>query len=252
MARLAVIILTKNEERNIEAAIASAAFADEILVIDSGSTDRTQELAEKHGARFITHPMDEDGFAGQRNFALTQTEADWVLYLDADERIGNELAVEIRNHIAERPAYAAEIRRVNVVMGKTMYHGVYRPDYCQRLFRREQVRWESVVHEHALTDMPLVRLKTSMEHLCLTDWTQYISKLDRYTTLMAEEMKLRGKKTDMLHMHSHALFAFLKMYVLKGGFLDGRQGFILCQFHYFYTLMKYIKLYELYKSEKNN
>lgn len=250
MPKLAVIILTRNEESNIEGAMKSAAFADEIVVIDSGSTDRTQELAEKHGASFISHPMDEQGFAGQRNYALTQTEAEWVFYLDADERITYKLAEEIKQHIEVCPQSAAEVKRVNVVMGKTMYHGVYRPDYCQRLFKREQVRWESVVHEHALTDMPFVQLKTPMEHLCLTDWRQYISKLDRYTTLMAEEMKMRGKKTDILHMHSHALFAFLKMYLLKGGFLDGKQGFILCQFHYFYTLMKYVKLYELDKGER--
>ena len=88
-----------------------------------------------------------------------------------------------------------------------------------------------------------------MEHLCLTNWHQYMSKFDRYTTLMAEEMKLRGKKVGWLQMHSHAMFAFLKMYLLKGGFLDGRLGFILCQLHYFYTLMKYVKLHDLYKQE---
>ena len=249
MSSLAVIILTKNEEKNIEAAIESAAFADEILVIDSGSTDRTQELAERHGAKFVSHPMDEKGFAGQRNFALSQTNAEWVLYLDADERLNDKLVLEIKKHIAECPQYAAEIKRVNVVMGQTMYHGVYRPDYCQRLFKRENVRWESVVHEHAVTDMPAVCLKTPMEHLCLTNWHQYMSKFDRYTTLMAEEMKLRGKKVGWLQMHSHAMFAFLKMYLLKGGFLDGRLGFILCQLHYFYTLMKYVKLHDLYKQE---
>ena len=249
MPRIAVIILTKNEEANIEGAMDSAAFADEIVIIDSGSTDRTKELAEKHGAKFVSHPMDEDGFAGQRNFALTQTCAEWVLYLDADERLNDKLILEIEKHIAECPQYAAEIKRVNVVMGQTMYHGVYRPDYCQRLFKRENVRWESVVHEHAVTDMPAVCLKTPMEHLCLTNWHQYMSKFDRYTTLMAEEMKLRGKKVGWLQMHSHAMFAFLKMYLLKGGFLDGRLGFILCQLHYFYTLMKYVKLHDLYKQE---
>ena len=250
MSRLAVIILTKNEEANIEGAIASASFADEILVIDSGSSDRTQELAEQNGAKVISNPMDETGFAGQRNFALTQTEAEWVLYLDADERLNDELALEIQNHIAMNSTSAAEIMRLNVVMGQIMYHGVYRPDYCQRLFKRDDVYWESVVHEHAVTSAPLVRLKTPMKHLCLVNWNQYVSKLDRYTTLMAEEMKMRGKKTNIMNMHSHALFAFLKMYCLKGGFLDGKMGFILCQFHYFYTLMKYVKLYDLYKREK--
>ena len=116
MLRLAVLILTRNEEAHIEACIKSASFADEIVVIDSGSIDKTQAIAESMGAKFITHPMGEDGFAGQRNFALTQTTADWVFYLDADERIQEEAAREIRRIVSDdNPAvYQVEIGRAHV------------------------------------------------------------------------------------------------------------------------------------------
>ena len=115
MPKLAVIILTKNEEKNIEDCIRSASFADEIVVIDSGSTDRTQELAEAAGARFIVHPMAEAGFAGQRNFALKQTDAEWIFYLDADERITAEAAGEIQGIVQQNECAAYRIRRMTML-----------------------------------------------------------------------------------------------------------------------------------------
>ena len=120
MLRLAVLILTRNEEAHIEACIKSASFADEIVVIDSGSIDKTQAIAESMGAKFITHPMGEDGFAGQRNFALTQTTADWVFYLDADERIQEEAAREIRRIVSDDNPAVYQVERKNIVFGKMM------------------------------------------------------------------------------------------------------------------------------------
>lgn len=248
---LAVIILTRNEEKNIRDCIASVDFADEVIVVDSGSEDMTCEFAEELGAKVYQHPMDADGFAGQRNFALDKTMAEWVLYLDADERITPELAVEIRHHIGKVPQQAADIRRINVVMGQRMYHGVYRPDYITRLFPRDKVHWEGVVHEHAQTDLPIIRLHAPAHHYCLTSWDQYFLKFNRYTTLMAEKMCQAGKRTNLVAAHLHAIFAFLQMYVIKCGFLDGKLGFILCQYHYFYTLTKYVKLYYLCEGNKD-
>ena len=247
--QLAVIILTRNEEKNIRDCIASADFADEVIVVDSGSDDMTCEIAEALGAKVYQHPMDEEGFAGQRNFALDQTTAEWVLYLDADERITPELAAEIRQHIGKMPQQAADIKRISVVIDQRMYHGVYRPDYITRLFPRDKVQWEGVVHEHAQTDLPIIRLQSPAHHYCLTSWEQYFEKFNRYTTLMAEKMHQHGKKTNLMAAHLHAIFAFLQMYIMKRGFLDGKLGFILCEYHYFYTLTKYVKLY--YLSQKN-
>ena len=133
MSRLAILILTRNEEVHIEACMESASFADEIVVVDSGSTDRTQAIAESMGARFVTHPMGDDGFAGQRNFALTQTTADWVFYLDADERIEAAAAEEIRRIVSEDLPAAYRVERKNIVFGQLMRHGGHRPDFVYRL-----------------------------------------------------------------------------------------------------------------------
>lgn len=245
MAKLAVVILTKNEEANIADAMQSASFADEIIVIDSGSTDKTIDIAKEHGGKVLVHSMDDTGFAGQRNFALKHIATEWVLYLDADERITPGLAKEIRQHIAKEPQQAGVFKRINVVMGQEMHHGVYRPDYTTRLFPKDKVFWEGVVHEHAVTELSTIRLKSPAYHYCLTNWEQYFAKFCQYTTLMAEKMQQAGKQTGFLGMHLHALVSFIQAYILKLGFLDGKLGFILCQYQYFYTLTKYVKLQRL-------
>ena len=249
-AQIAVLILTKNEEKNIVDCISSVSFADEILVIDSGSTDKTQVLARQAGARVLTHPMDEQGFAGQRNFALAQTKADWVFYLDADERVSGALAAEIKAAIRQTAEAAYEIKRVSVVMGQEMHHGVYRPDYIARLFPRTAVTWTGVVHERAEVQLPVRRLQAPARHYSDTSWEQYFAKFNQYTTLMAEKMQQQGKRTGFIGMQLHALYAFFQMYVIKQGFRDGRQGLLLCLYHYFYTLTKYVKLY--YKQNESN
>lgn len=246
-AKLTVLILAKNEEKNIADCLRSVRFADEVIVVDSGSNDMTCKIAEDSGAKVYQHPMEQNGFAGQRNYALTKTNADWVLYLDADERITPELAHEIRQHIEGNTSQAAAIKRMNVVMGQLMHYGVYRPDYVVRLFPRNQVRWEGLVHEKAITSLQIAKLKAPAHHHCLNTWEQYFQKFDHYTTLMAEKMQQQGKKTNTLMMHLHAGYAFFQMYVLKLGFMDGTLGFILCQYHYFYTLTKYTKLAHLLK-----
>lgn len=250
MPKLAVIILTRNEEENIEAAIASAAFADEIIVIDSGSTDRTQELAEKMGARFITHPMDEEGFAGQRNFALTQTDADWVFYLDADERITPEAKSEIRQMVTKDEQLAYKIKRVNIVFGQAMKYGEHRPDWCARLFPRQAVQWTGVVHESPQTELPVSQLHFVLHHYTYTDWHRYFEKFNQYTDLMAQRMWEKGKRATFGDILLHPLFAFIRFYFLRLGLLDGKQGLIFALNHYFYTMTKYVKLYYKQREER--
>ncbi len=243
MAKLAVIILTRNEEANIEAAMESAAFADEIVVVDSGSTDRTQELAEANGAKFISHPMNEQGFAGQRNFALSQTEADWVFYLDADERITMKAAQEI-GHLVELNELAAyKIKRQNIVFGQMMKYGEHRPDWCIRLFPRNSVHWLGEVHESPEVVIPVKSMKHTMEHYTYNDWDRYFDKFNQYTSLMANRMFENGKRANFADILFHPLFAFVRFYFLRLGFLDGKQGLIFALNHYFYTMIKYVKLY---------
>ena len=242
--KLAVIILTHNEERHIGACIESASFADEILVIDDMSTDRTAELARAAGARVVEHPLAGD-FAGQRNFALTQTDADWVLYVDADERVQPETEVELRRIMAEDARAVYEIKRINVAFGQRMYYGGHRPDYSQRFYPRLAVRWVGRIHERVESELPVRRMGGSLLHYTYTDWERYFQKFNQYTTLMAEKRYADGKRASFLKILFAPPFAFFRYYILQRGFLDGRLGFILAALHGFYTMVKYVKLYYL-------
>ncbi len=241
MPRLAVIILTKNEEANIEGAMESAAFADEIVIIDSGSTDRTQELAEKHGAKFVSHPMDDEGFAGQRNFALNQTKAEWVFYLDADERITSSAVNDICEAInGDKAAY--RIKRMNVVFGKLMKYGAHRPDWCIRLFPRESVIWKGVVHEKPQFNCLERSLENPLHHHTYNNWSKYFAKLAQYTDMMAVKMYKQGKRGHLSDITLRPLYAFFRAYILQRGFLDGELGLVFSLLHGYYTFIKYIKL----------
>jgi glycosyltransferase involved in cell wall biosynthesis len=249
LKKLAVLILTYNEEKNIEDCVRSVSFADEIILIDSGSIDQTREIAEKLRVKFIYHPMDE-GFAGQRNFALEQTKAEWVLFLDADERITPELAREIKAIVEKNEQYAYEILRNNVVFGQHVGYGGHSPDYSLRLYPRTAISWQGVVHEQAKVSLPILRLKNGMLHYTYTSWDRYFFKFNQYTTLMAEQMEKRGKKAHFIDILLHPLAGFFRFYILKSGWRDGKIGFVLAVFHAFYTMAKYVKLYYLQK-ERN-
>jgi len=242
MGKLTALILTYNEEKNIRDCITSVKFADEIIIIDSGSTDRTIEIAEQLGAKCIVHPMDE-GFAGQRNFALAQTTAEWVLFVDADERITPELAKEISTVVECNEQYAYEILRINVVFGTIVGHGGHSPDYSLRLYPRTAINWQGFVHEQALVTLPIQRLKKHMFHHTYTSWERYFFKFNQYTTLMAEQMYKKGRKTGFIDIVLRPWAGFLRFYVFKSGWRDGKIGFILAVFHFFYTMAKYVKLY---------
>ncbi|SFT66619.1 Glycosyltransferase involved in cell wall bisynthesis [Selenomonas sp. GACV-9] len=250
MPRLAVLILTKNEEANIEECIKSASFADEIVVIDSGSTDSTQAKAESLGARFVVHPMDDSGFAGQRNFAMTQTEADWVFFLDADERIVKDAAEKIKAIVAADTPTAYRVQRKNVIMGKMMQYGGHRPDYVARFYPRQSVKWHGRVHEGIETVLPIKELPGCLHHYTYTTWQQYFSKSNQYTSLSAQTMFANKKKASRMGVLSHAFFAFLKSYVLKQGFRDGYLGFVMSVLAANASMTKYLKLRNLYRLAK--
>ena len=243
MATLAVVILTKDEEKNIEACIKSASFADDILVVDSGSKDKTEMLAKAAGARFIVHPMDEDGFAGQRNFALQQIEADWVFYLDADERITPEAAASIKEAVASGTHCVYNIKRYQIVFGQKMKYGGHGPDMSLRLYPREAVHWHGVVHEQAeFGDLKIRLLDGILEHYTYTEWNAYYTKFNLYTTMMAEKMYNNGKRASFMDVILHPVFAFIRFYFLQQGFREGKLGFIFAVNHMFYTMVKYLKL----------
>ena len=238
---LTIIILTRNEKDNIEACISSAKFADEIIVVDSGSEDNTRELAEKTGARVFLHPF--EGFAAQRNFGLKQVTTDWVMYLDADERITQKAAKQIQKAVERNEQYYYDIKRVNFIFGQKQEHGAHRPDYPKRLFPTDSVTWEGVVHESPNVNLHKKRISAALEHHTYSNWEMYFEKFNQYTTLMADKMKQNGKKASLLDMTIRPLFAFFRAYVIWQGFRDGLLGFIMSVIHAQYTFTKYVKLY---------
>lgn len=248
--KIAVLILTYNEEKNIEDCLRSVDFADEVIIIDSGSTDKTIEIAEKMGAKCVYHPMNE-GFAGQRNFALTQTQAQWVLYLDSDERITPELGAEIQQVIQKTEQCAYNILRMNIVFGQQVKYGGHSPDWSLRLYPRTAISWEGLVHEQANVTLPIEKLTHHMFHHTYTSWDRYFFKFNQYTAMMAEQMDRRGKRASFADIVLRPIAGFLRFFVFKSGWRDGKIGFILAVFHGFYTMAKYVKLYYLQKESQN-
>ena len=240
---LAAIILTYNEEKNIKSCIESVKFADEILVIDSGSSDETITLAKKYGAKVLIHSMGADGFAGQRNIAISETNADWLVYVDADERMTSQAALEIKQILAKNEPCVWKIKRMNIVFGQMMQYGEHAPDYVMRLFPRDSVNWVGIVHEHPEFNLPVQNMKGVMHHYTYTNWNRYFIKFNQYTTMMADKMKEHGKKAHLSDLIIRPWFAFFRFYILKLGFLDGKMGFVFAVFHGFYTFSKYVKLY---------
>lgn len=248
MNKLTVIILTYNEQRHIKECIESASLADEIIIIDSGSTDNTLNIAQDAGAKVVIHPMTE-GFAAQRNFALEQATTEWVMFLDADERITTELAAEIKNAI-NNDAAAYEIPRRNIAFGHWLKYGGWYPDYCLRLYPRTSVSYTGIVHERAIVDVPKRKIKDPFIHYTYDDWDRYFVKFNSYTTLMATQLYEKGKKANLFSIIFRPFWAFFRTYIMKLGFLDGKMGFIMAAFHCFYTMSKYVKLYYMQRSEK--
>ena len=247
---ITVVILTKNEEKNILDVIENAnKVSSEILIIDSGSTDKTVELAEAKGARVLYRAWDND-FAAQRNFALEHVQTEWVLYLDADERINDELAEAIKKAVqAPKKAMYRFVRR-NSAFGRDFRYGVLGPDSVLRMFPKKDAKWKGKVHEIPEGDLPIVTLNGFLKHYTYTDFDQYISKMNTYSTIGAQNNKAKNKKVGVIKdFVLRPIFAFIKMYILKKGFLEGWLGLVLCLNYANYTLQKYVKL-KLLKEEK--
>ena len=245
---LSVVILAKNEENNIKDCLASVKFADDVVVIDDFSTDKTKTIAEAMGARVIQRAMAGD-FGGQQTFAIEQAKAPWILILDADERISEPLAQEILVAVQANEQNAYWMQRENKFHFNKATHGVLRPDWVCRLMPKKGTYVEGYVHQAIITPYPRKNLHNVMYHYTYDNWNQYFNKFNNYTHLSAEKYKKAGKPVHFLpDIVLRPLWAFLKVYIFEGGFLDGKMGWILSVNHYFYTMNKYVKLYYLYKS----
>ena len=251
LAQLSVIIITRNEAANIEACLRSVSFADEIVVLDSGSTDGTDELARAMGAS-VHFSADWPGFGAQKNRALALARYPWVLSLDADERVSPELSRQIRQSITEGSAAAYEIPRLTQFCGQWIRHCGWTPDHVLRLFRREQARFsDDLVHERVLTlGGAQGRLKAPLLHYSYPTPAHYWRKLEQYSQAWAQQRVARGQKTSMVRAAMAGVVAFLRSYVFRLGFLDGAMGFAVCAMQAQAAFGKYFALYCL--NQKND
>ena len=248
MSVLSVVILTKNEEANIGACIETVAFADEVLVIDDFSTDGTVALAEAAGARVLQRELEGD-WASQRMFGAERATGDMILFLDADERISERLAEEIRSVLAAGEHKAYRFRRHNLFHYNRATRGVLRSDAVLRLLPKDGLRVEGYVHEAILSPYEAADLSGPLYHYTYDNWHQYFNKFNSYTTAAAYKMRDAGKRCDFVRdILFRPAWGFFKMYVVHRGFLDGRMGFQFSVFHAFYTMVKYVKLHTLLKS----
>lgn len=250
MTNLTIIILTKNEKSNIVDVVQNAKLVtDMVLVVDSGSTDGTVELAEANGAKVVFRAWDDD-FSAQRNFALNHVDTEWVLYLDADERLNNALIADIKNVLEKNLDRKYAIQRISVAFGKKFNYGVLHPDYVCRMFKRDRIKWVNKVHERPECEDQEVILKGYAEHYTYVSWEQWLKKFDQYTTIWAQNAYENGKKVSISGALVHAVAGFIHMYIIKRGALDGWMGLALSVNHFFYTFMKYLKLIELTRMER--
>lgn len=246
MPELSVITLAYNEEHNIAECLASVRWADEIIVVDSGSTDRTVELARQYTDRVLT--VEWKGYGATKNLALQHARGEWILWLDADERVPDELACEMREAIRSNDGTIAgySMPRRAYFLGRWIKHCGWYPGRVTRLFRKSKARFtESNVHEQVVVDGAIAELKHDLLHYTDPNLHHYFQKFNRYTTLAAADLQAAGKKFSLFDILVRPAFLFFKMYVLKRGFLDGMQGFILCVVSSAYVFTKYAKLWEL-------
>ena len=233
-------MIAKNEEANIGPCLDALAFCDECIVVDAGSSDRTVELAQQKGARVVTHAW--QGFGAQKNFALSLAQGDWVLSIDADERVSPALAGEIQRAIMEGRADGYEIPRLSSFVGRDMRHSGWFPDHVLRLFRRGKARFsDDLVHERVICDGTVARLTEQLAHHSVTRLEEAISRIDRYSTAGAEMLVAAGRRVSFADGITHGIWSFFRAYVLRLGFLDGREGFLLAVANAEGTYYRYMK-----------
>lgn len=244
---LTVAIIALNAGAQIGPCLASVAFADEVLVVDSGSTDATVEICGRHGARVETRAW--LGFGRQKQHAVSIAKNDWVLCLDADERVTEELARSIREALASRRYHAYRMPRRNRFLGRWLMHGEGYPDWSLRLFHRAYASWSNdEVHEAVLTTSEVGRLDGDLLHDSAEDIATYLAKQNRYTSLHAQALHKQGVRAGYWRLLASPLARFVKFYFVRLGFLDGGPGFAHVVIGCNNSFHKYLKLIELEKA----
>jgi glycosyltransferase involved in cell wall biosynthesis len=248
-AKLSVTLITLNEEANIRRTLESVKWADEIIVLDSGSSDRTVSICREFTEK--VYHQDWLGFSGQKNAAIDLATGEWILSLDADEPVDKELAAEIREIIASPGANDGyQVPRKTFFLGKWVRHGGWYPDYNLRLFRRGKGRFEErAVHEAIKVQGTIGRTVNAVEHYAFPDLASYMSSINKYSSLAVTEMSQQGIsifKAGWINILLRPLFTFVFKYIFRLGFLDGKHGLVLNIFHAYYVFAKYAKAWEHY------
>ena len=243
---VSAIVITKNEADAIADALASLSWADELIVVDSESTDDTVAIARRFTDRVYVRPW--PGYVDQKNHAASLATHDWIFSLDADERVTDELRDEIRTLLQSEPTMRGfRMPRVSYYLGRWMRTTDMYPDYQLRLYDRRRARWDGLhVHESVKVETGVVGyLKGELQHYPYKDLSEHLIRMDRYTTLAARQMFEKGKRATRLELLLHPPIAFARNYILKGGFRDGKPGLIISLVNSYYVMLKFAKLWEL-------
>ena len=247
---LSVILLTHNEEANIDDCLKSCTkFAREVVVVDDASEDRTVELASKYPEAKIFKRLLNGDFGAQKSFGIAQAQNEWIFLIDADERVTPQLEQAICSRIQSNEKCAYLIQRENHFKNMVARHGTMRPDWVLRLMPREGASVEGLVHETVRSSFPKKRITGArLIHFPYRTWDQFYSKMDQYTRLVALKLAEQGRPCGFFsHVVLHPIWAFFKVYFLNLGFLDGKAGFIFASNHAAYTLLKYVRFYQIRK-----
>ena len=251
MPKVSVTIIALNEAEHIGAAIDSAGWADEILLVDSGSTDATLDIARGRGVTVLCRPW--SGYVDQKNFAADRAAHDWIFSLDADERIPPPLAAEVRTVVATEPALRGyRVPRVTYHLGRWIRTTDFYPDYQTRLYDRRSARWRGkYVHESVAVEGPIGRLRHELEHYSFRDLRDQLDRINHYTTLAAHQMHETGRRATPFDLVVHPPAAFLRNYLLRRGVLDGAAGFTISAMNAFSVYLKFAKLWELQQKDRS-
>jgi glycosyltransferase involved in cell wall biosynthesis len=244
--KLSVTVITKNEAAHIAAALESVSWADEIIVVDAQSTDDTPALARRFTPRVDVREW--PGYVAQKNYAASIASHDWILSLDADERVTPELGAQIRAALAhDPPSHAAfEMPRVTWHLGRWIRTTDWYPDYKLRLYDRRSARWTGqYVHEDVSVNGTVGRLRAELQHYPYRDIADHLETIDRYTTYAARQMHESGRRSGLVQIAGHPPLAFLRNYIARGGIRDGVPGFIISSLNAYYVFLKFAKLREL-------
>jgi glycosyltransferase involved in cell wall biosynthesis len=248
LANLSAAVITKNEEKRLPDCLKSLSFADEIIVVDSGSSDRTVEIAESFGCKVFVENW--KGYGPQKNSALEKCSYEWVFILDADERVPAETGEIIKKVLKNPDADAYSFRRKNYLHGYWLRHSGYWPDKEVRLFNRYKGSFQSVIHEIWVTSGTTRELDAHFDHYSFSGYSDMLETLNDYSTFHARELHISGRRATALTPAYHGTMMFLKIYFLKLGFLDGFDGLVTALTKAGGSFFKYAKLLELQREEK--